>query len=217
MSETLPPAAPPDSSPDSSSDASSKARPPAFPEPQVVTSNRIGGVFKILGAAAISLLAIAAYVYFNEHPPVATGEVTHLSAYAVHRVAHPGAGEHGLMGIEQVYDQMIVIATVHLHNQSNGPLFVFDMFGDLSLPDQDLHALAASTSDFDRVFIGYPQLLPMKQHPLLRDATIPAGADLDGQLVFNFPITQEQWDKRKSLKITTQFTHQKDLVIQAPQ
>ena len=174
-------------------------------------------VLKVLAAAAITVLVIAAYVYFNEKPPVATGEVRHLSVYPVHRLANPGAGMQGMVGVEQKVDQVIVIAQVRLRNQSKGPLFVFDMFGQLGLPDQQLRSLAATTSDFDRVFVAYPQLASMKQPPLLRDTTIPAGATIDGELIFNYPITREQWDARRSMDVTVQFLHQKDLVMQSPQ
>ena len=163
------------------------------------------------------MLAIAAWFYFGDKPPVATAEVVHLTAYPIHRVSNAGGNRQGTMGIEQSFDEVIVIAQVRLHNQSQGPLFLSDMAGLVSMPDQELRNLAATTSDFGRVFIAYPQLAPMKQQPLLRDITIPAGATVDGQLVFNYPITKEQWDLRRSMAITLSFLHQKDLTIQAPQ
>ena len=118
---------------------------------------------------------------------------------------------------ENKFDEIIVIADVRLHNQSEGPVFLADMAAMLKLPTEEDRSLAASTSDFNRVFVAYPALAPMKQQPMLRDITIPAGATVEGQLVFNYPITKEQWDQRQSLNLVLSFTHQKNLVLLAPQ
>ena len=125
---------------------------------------------------------------------------------------------HKVIGpAENKFDEIIVIADVRLHNQSEGPVFLADMAAMLKLPTEEDRSLAASTSDFNRVFVAYPALAPMKQQPLLRDITIPAGASAEGQLIFNYPITKEQWDQRQSLNLVLSFTHQKDLVLLAPQ
>ena len=211
MSAPVPPIVPPLTPPPSRQRTS----------PRLTTLDSIGRgaspILKIGLAAAVTVLAIAAWFYFGDKPPVTTGEVTHLTAYPIHRVSNAGEGRQGVVGVEQTFDEVIVIAQVRLHNQSKGPLFVHDMAGLVSLPDLELRSVAATTSDFGRVFIAYPQLAPMKQHPLLRDTTIPAGATVDGQLVFNYPITTEQWDLRRSMGITISFLHQKDLTMQAPQ
>lgn len=203
------------------------AVPPTAPPPQrrglprLTTLDTIGRgaspLLKIGLATAITVLAIAAYMYFGDKPPVATGEVTHLTAYPIHRASDAGGGRRGTMGVEQTFDEVIVIAQVRLHNQSKVPLFISDMAGVVSLPDQEIRSLAATNTDFGRVFIAYPQLAPMKQEPLLRDTTIQPGATVDGQLVFNYPITRDQWGLRRSMDISVSFVHQKDLTMQAPQ
>jgi hypothetical protein len=175
-------------------------------------------VLRILIAAIVVLALIGAYVYFNEKPPVATGEVLHLSAYPVHRESKVNQfSTASIAPVQNTFDQVIVVADVRVHNQSSGPLFLADMTGLLKLPSGEFRSLAASTSDFDRVFVAYPALVPMKQQPMLPDITIAPGANIRGQLVFNYPLTKEQWDQRQSLDIALSFTHQKDLVLQAPQ
>lgn len=160
---------------------------------------------------------IAAYVYFNEKPPAAAGEVTHLTAYPIHQVSNAIPEGSRAARVELNFDEIIVIAQVRLHNQSDGPLFLSDMAALLSLPGEEHRSLAASPNDYNRVFVAYPQLASMKQQPLLRDTTIPAGQTVEGQLVFNYPITKDQWDLRRSLDITLSFLHQKDLTLSAPQ
>jgi len=175
-------------------------------------------LLRILIAVVILVAVIGGYVYFNERPPVATGEVVHVTAYPVHRVSdgalalNPSAAK-----VENTFDEIIVVAEVRLHNQSNGPIFLSDMSALVSQPNEEDRSLAATASDYNRVFIAYPELLPMKQQPLLRDITIPAGETVEGQLIFNYPLTKEQWDLRRSLDITVSFLHQKDLILPAPQ
>jgi len=193
------------------------------PQSLVLASSKGGGgglhlLLRMLIAVVILAAAIGAYVYFGETPPVAVGEITHLTAYPVHRVSNgtlamnPSAAK-----VENTFDEIIVVAEVRLHNQSKGPVFLSDMSAVVSLPNEEDRSLAATTSDYNRVFIAYPELLPMKTQPLLRDITIPAGETVEGQLIFNYPLTKEQWDLRRSLDITLSFLHQKDLVLPAPQ
>jgi hypothetical protein len=175
-------------------------------------------VLRVLAAAVAVLVVIAAYVYFNEKPPVVAGEILHLTAYPIHRESKANQfATQSVTPVETKFDEIIVIADVRLHNQSQGPVFLADMAGLLKLPTEEDRSLAASASDFDRVFVAYPELAATKQQPLLRDITIPAGATAEGQLVFNYPITKQQWDQRQSLELTLSFTHQKDVVLVAPQ
>ncbi len=187
----------------------------------LATSQGGGGaspVLRILAAAVIVLLVIGAYVYFNEKPPVVAGEILHLSAYPIHSESKKNQfATASIAPVETTFDEIIIVADVRLHNQSEGPVFLADMAAMLKLPTEEDRSLAASASDFNRVFVAYPALAPMKQPPLLRDITIPAGATAEGQLVFNYPIAKAQWDQRQSLSLVLSFTHQKDLVLLAPQ
>jgi hypothetical protein len=175
-------------------------------------------VLRIIAAAFITVLVIAGYVYFNEKPPPVVGEILHLTAYPIHSESKKNEfATQSIAPVENKFDEIIIIADVRLHNQSQGPVFLADMSALLKLPSEEDRSLAASTSDFNRVFVAYPALASMKQQPLLRDITIPAGATVEGQLVFNYPITKEVWDQRESLNLALSFTHQKDLVLPAPQ
>ncbi len=175
-------------------------------------------LLKVLVAALLVTAAVGAYFYFGEKPPVATGEIIHLTAWPIHRSSND-ALEANLRAarVEQTFDEMIVIAEVRLHNQSPGPLFLSDLTAIASLSGEEHRSSAASATDFNRVFIAYPELISMKQQPLLRDVTIPAGQTVEGQVIFNYPLTKDQWNLRRSLDVTVSFLHQKDLTISAPQ
>jgi hypothetical protein len=187
-----------------------------------LASSKGGGsgspILKVLIAFLIVAAAIGAYVFFNEKPAVAVGEVLHLDTYSVH---HDSKGDlfasQSVGKADTSFNQIIVIADVRLRNQSSGPLFLSDMAAVLTLPAEEQRSLAAGASNYNRVFEAYPDLASMKQTPLLRDITIPAGATVEGQLIFNYPITKEQWDQRKSLDLNISFTHRNDLIIHAPQ
>jgi hypothetical protein len=174
-------------------------------------------ILKLLIAAVIVALAIGAYVYFGQMPPAAAGEVTHLTAYPIHKTTNNIPYGSKAAHVEQTFDEIIVVAQVRLHNQTRGPLFLSDMSCLVGLPGEEHRSLAASLDGYDRVFIAYPELMPLRQQPLLRDTTIPAGETVEGQLIFNYPITKDQWDLRRSVDITTSFLHQNDLVLPAPQ
>jgi hypothetical protein len=177
-----------------------------------------GGIWlKIALATVIVLLIIGAFVYFSETPPVASGEVVHLTAYPIHRVSHAIPEGSKAAKAEQTFDEMIVIADVRIRNLRPGPLFLSDMAALLSLPGEEHRSLAANANDFNRVFVAYPQLVAMKEQPLLRDTTIAEGESAEGQLIFHYPITKDQWDLRRSLDIKLSFLHQNDLTLPAPQ
>jgi hypothetical protein len=163
------------------------------------------------------MIAIGAYVYFGQKPLAASGEVTHITGYPIHKVTDTIPYVSKAARVEQNFDEIIVIAQVRLHNQTQGPLFVSEMSCLVGLPGEEHRSLAANINDYNRVFVAYPELLPMKQQPLLRDTTIAAGDTIEGQLIFNYPITKDQWDLRRSVDITISFLHQNDLVLPAPQ
>ena len=195
--------------------------PARSPQPLALASTEKGTglatILKLLIAAIIVMLAIGAYVYFGQKPLAAAGEVTHLTAYPIHKATNTIPYGSKAARVEQTFDEIIVIAQVRLHNQTQGPLFVSEMTCLVGLPGEEHRSIAANINDYNRVFVAYPELLPMKQQPLLRDTTIAAGDTVEGQLIFNYPITKDQWDLRRSVDITISFLHQNDLVLPAPQ
>src|ERR1700742_4853231 len=85
----------------------------------------------VLVATVIVVVAIGVYVYVGEKPPVAAGQIVKLDIVPIHsemRVGTPGQGTGG--GTES-YDQLFVLAQVHIRNQTNIPLFLRDMYATL--------------------------------------------------------------------------------------
>jgi len=183
-------------------------------EPRDPASNALKTV---LIALVLVVAAIGAYVYFGEKPPVATGELIHVSAIPIHQQSDLPAAA-GMPGQTDAFDEVLVMAQVRLRNQTNIPLFLHEMYATLALPDDvERTSIAANKSDFGRAFVAYPQLQPLKGEPILRDITIEPGQTVEGMMLFPFPITGAQYDQKKSLNLNVVFMHQKTLTIHVPQ
>lgn len=171
----------------------------------------------ILLAVAIPALAILAYVRFERKPATATGEIARLAIYPVHTQIHgafPGAP--GMAGQDESYDQMLVLAHVQLHNDNTTPMTVDDDWAMITLPDGETRrSLGASGPDFDKVFLAYPQLAPLRIDPLRRHTQIPPHQSVDGLLIFSYPLTQQQWDSRKAMAVTISFANAPELTLHA--
>ena len=169
------------------------------------------------GAFVLVVLAIGAYVYFNTKPPVHAGEVLSVNIYPIHRDLskgpNHGAATEGIAGQSDTYDEVLVLTDVRIRNQTDIPLFLHDMWGVVDLPDEEQRSLAATQTDFAKVFMAYPDLKSMRKDPLPRDLTIPPGKQVEGMMIFYYPISKAQWDSRNGLDITMTFQHQKPLLL----
>jgi hypothetical protein len=173
-------------------------------------------VFAAVASVAIVVAIIGAYVWINTKPPVHSGQLLSITTYPIHRELSTGSAIGGLAGAKDVYDEEIVIASVHIRSQTQMPLFLHDMWADVTLADGTIQrCTAASTTDFHNVFIAYPALASKQTTPILRDITMTPGQQLDGQIIVHYLISAQQWDQRKDFKVYVQFLHQKDLVLDA--
>lgn len=173
---------------------------------------------RILLAAVLVCAAIAAYVLLGQKPPAATGDVARISVFPIHTTIHGKmAGDPGMPGEDEAYDQLLVLTHVRVHNQSKEPITVDDAWATLTLPNGEMRrSLAASDTDFQRVFAAYPQLTPIRMDPFRRDVTIQPGESMDGMLVFNYPLDSAQWNSRKAMTVTVSFANARELTIRAP-
>jgi hypothetical protein len=170
--------------------------------------------FTVLAATVIVVACIGTYVWINNHGPVHAGEVISVSAYPIHRELSTGAGLGGVNGAPNIYDEVIVIANVKIKSQTKLPLFLHDMWANVTLPNGDIQqSLAASGEDDKKVFVAYPTLAGQQKTPLPRDITLTPGQEVEGQMIFHFPITEKDWDARKGFDVVVGFIHQKDLVL----
>ena len=171
----------------------------------------------VFAAILIVSAAIGAYVWIGNKPPVHAGEVLAITAYPIHRDLSPAAEMGGLTGQKDTFDEVIVLADVRIKNQADIPLFLHDMSADITLANGDVqHNVAAGHDDFQKVFIAYTDLDAHKGTPIKRDTTLTPGQQIEGQIIFHYPISKDQWNTRSKFDISVDFLHQKSLVLHAP-
>jgi hypothetical protein len=171
-------------------------------------------VFAVIAAIVVSAGIIAAYVWATWTGPVHSGAVTSLYAYPIHRELSTGSGLGGVNGGPNITDEVIVIANLQIRSTTKLPLFLNDAYGNLTLPDGQVEqSLAASGSDYRKVFVAYPALAAQQKTALPRGITLSPGQVVEGQLIFHFPVTDAQWKGRQGFDLDIRFIHQNDLVL----
>lgn len=175
----------------------------------------------VAATCVLVVLAIGAYVWIKLIPPVHAGQVLSIETKFIHQELPTGPlnGSHsdGLQGQPEIYDLLIVLANVQIKNQTDIPIFLHDMWAIVHLPnDEDQRSLAASARDFDKVFIAYPDLKSLRKDPLPRDLTLAPGQQVEGMVIYSFPISKVQWDSRNDMEMQFSFLHQKSLVLEVP-
>jgi hypothetical protein len=173
---------------------------------------------RVLIALILSALAVVAWVSFERKTPVATGDIAHISIYPVQaKITGGAAGTPGMQGQDEVVNQLLVFAHIRLHNPNKAPISIVDDWAVVTLSDGETRrSTAASQADFDKVFQAYPQLAPVHMDPLRRDLQIQPGQSADGLVVFSYPLSREDWDKRKSMQVTISLNGAKDVTLSAP-
>jgi hypothetical protein len=169
-------------------------------------------VIATIAAAVLVSIAIAAYFLLGEKPPMATGDVLQVWAHPLHSVSS-GFDANGAPMAQESSDHVLVFARVRLHNQSKQPLFLHEVRANATLADGVHTSYAATKTDYDRVFIAYPELAALHGAGLSQEATLDPGQTLEGDFVASFRVTKQEWDARKDLNFAFAFRYQKGLVL----
>lgn len=174
------------------------------------------GTSHVVWASIIAVIvvsaAIALYFIAGQKPPLATGQVLGVWAHTLH-VQTPNTDASGAVMPSESFDQVLVFTQVRIHNQSQQPLFMWNIATNVSLADGIHTSYAANASDFGRVFVAYPGLTVPHGKPLSLETEIDPGQTVEGEIVSAFKITKQQWDARKDLNFTFAFRYQPNLVL----
>jgi hypothetical protein len=164
-------------------------------------------------AAVLVSIAIAAYVFFGQKPPVATGEVLGVWVHPQHTETS-GMDANGDPVPKQSYDQMMVFARVRLHNQSTHPVVLLSVLADVTMPDGVHSCYAASPLEYERLFQVYPQM-PVPHGTALptTETTLQPEQTLEGSFVSAFLMNRQQWDAHKDLSFSVMLQFQPRLVL----
>jgi hypothetical protein len=172
-------------------------------------------VWASLIAGVIVTIAIAVYVIAGQKPPASTGQITGAVAHFMHRET-AGFDANGAPMPKQEFDQVLLFTHVKLHNQSKDPLFLRQIMANITLPDGIHSSYAAPPTDYERLFVAYPELVSLHGKSLAIDETIPAGQWLEGDFVSAFRMTKADWDSRKSIDYSVSFRYQPELKLTPP-
>lgn len=97
---------------------------------------------------------------------------------------------------------VLVAINVSFQNQGKKPFWIHSMKADLETASGTSSDDAASAVDFDRYFQAFPAL---KEHalPALKiEDKIEPGGSTKGTIVVSFPVTQDVFAARKSLRVS---------------
>ncbi|MGB6830342.1 MAG: hypothetical protein WBE41_20005 [Terracidiphilus sp.] len=167
----------------------------------------------IISTIALSIAAFV-YVYSNQKPPLATGEILNIWAHPIHTETS-GFDANGAPMAKESFDQMFVFSQVRLHNQSNVPLFLINVLTNFTGQDGNITMnFAANKGDYERIWVAYPDL-QVPHGPALSplDTVIQPGQTVEGTVVSAFKMTKQQWDARKGLDLTFSFRYQPSLKL----
>ena len=163
-------------------------------------------------AAALVSMAIGGYFIAGIKPPVISGEIEQVWAHPQHTETS-GFDANGAPMPKEELDQVYVFALVKLRNQSDQPLFLHNAMTNATLEDGIHTSYAATASDYDRVFLAYPNMPVPHGKALSPQVTIDPGQTVEGTIVSAFRLTKQQWDARKSLDFTFGIQYQPSLKL----
>ena len=170
-------------------------------------------VIAVIVATVVVSGAIALYIITGQKPPVATVDVLSVWAHPQHTETS-GLDANGMPMPKEVVDQVMVFTKVKLHNQSNFPLFLTNVVTNATLDDGIHSSYAANKTDYDRIFVAYPDLpVPHDQAISPLDTTLQPGETLVGSFVSAFKMTKQEWDAHKKLDYTFSFRYQPNLTV----
>jgi len=170
-------------------------------------------VWATIAAAVVVTIAIALYVMAGQDPPPATGEIVQVWVHPMHTVTS-GVDANGAAMAKESFDHVLVFTHVKLHNRGKAPLFLHQVATNATLADGVHTSYAATATDYDRVFIAYPDLAALHGKALPIDATIDPGQTVEGDTVSSFRVTKQQWDANKDLNFAFAFRYQPSLTLE---
>jgi hypothetical protein len=164
--------------------------------------------------ALVIVGGVFGYIYLTPHR-IADITLTHTAVLPTHTEFQT---DSKLVGAQvEAQDAFYVLATIRIDNRLKTPLTIDDITGTFTQPDDTVaDTTAIQKNDLDSVYSAFPALKPLAGPPLLRETPIPPGSHAEGMVLLNFPVTEAQWNARKSATVTLSFYHQPPFSITIP-
>ncbi len=161
-------------------------------------ASRSGMLLSILAATAVLLAALLLLWWHAHQPPPLVGRVTQLWIHPMHTVLQR-KDANGVEQLPEAFDQVLVLAQIHLQNQSKQPVILKQLLTNLTFPDGMDSSYAATPTDYDRVFLAYPELASLRTQPLHPDTILQPGASTDGMILSSFQLSADRWKQQRGM------------------
>ena len=167
----------------------------------------------IAGIVVTILIAVYVLVFASAPPPPSTGQIMNVWAYPIHTKTS-GYDANGDAQTVESFDRMLVFAEVKIHNQGKNPLIMHEVLSNVTLSDGIHSSYAASLTDYQRLFVAYPQLANVVNgSPLNIGATLDPGQTISGIIFSSFAMSEQDFAARKDLNFSFAFKYQPTLVL----
>ena len=100
-----------------------------------------------------------------------------------------------------------------LHNRTKEPLFLHQIMVNATLDDGIHTSYVAGPSEYERAFMGYPEISALNGKPLASELTVDGGQTVEGDILASFRLTRQEWEARKGLDFTFGFRYQPVLKV----
>lgn len=122
------------------------------------------------------------------------------------RAKPQGAGSIDNLAVAEIPNQnaVLVALNVTIHNSGKKPIWIHDIKGTIKTDSGEFSDVAASAIDFGRYFEAFPSLKEHALPALPPETKIAVGGHAQGTVIFSFPVTQDGFDKRKSISVAIQ-------------
>jgi hypothetical protein len=106
----------------------------------------------------------------------------------------------------EIPNQGSVMVALNVSFQNNGPkpFWIHTIKAELETASGTFSDDAAAPVDFDRYYQAFPALKQYAIEPLQHEAKIKPGGQIQGTVIFSFPVTLDAFANRKVLKIIIQ-------------
>lgn len=173
-------------------------------------------VIPVVVAAAVLAIVLGIYLASSRNPPTSTGSAVRVVALPMH-IESKGSiapGQEGTIdqNVEKS-DSVLVNIALDVKNAIGKPMYIKGLQAKLVTEKGEFSDDAAPASDYERIVQAYSQLAIPDVKPFQAESSIAANVDQKGLAIFSFPVSRDDWDKRKSLQATVNFYDHAPLII----
>jgi hypothetical protein len=150
-------------------------------------------IVPVLIALALVAIAVAIYtVHGTRFVPRPNGKVVGVTV----------AEQKTDSAMDGAQSRVLVAVQVSISNPGEKPVFVQGANAEIQTgAAEPLKDDAAAASDFDRYLAAFPDLKSVASTPLKPETKIMPGETTTGAMLFGFPLSKDDFNKKKSMKV----------------